>query len=124
MMNTTFSPNVHNCTQPPSLHFDHIPASYVHSMEFLAPAITLVLFNVVVIGGNSLVITAVFTSKKLRGVTNTYIVSLAFSDLLLGMFVLPFSSAIEVSNSCIDSLLSKCKKNEASMTLHRMQYIL
>ena len=68
----------------------------LNSWEFIAPAITLIIFNVVVIGGNSLVIIAVFTSKKLRGVTNTYIVSLAFSDLFLGLLVLPFSSANEV----------------------------
>ena len=72
---------------------------YVNSLEFLAPTITLILFNVVVVAGNSLVIIAVFTSKKLRGVTNTYIVSLAFSDLFLGLLVLPFSSANEVRYS-------------------------
>lgn len=47
--------------------------------------------------GNSLVIAAVLTNKRqMLTVTNTFIVSLAAADLLLGIVVLPFSSANEV----------------------------
>ena len=49
--------------------------------------------------GNCLVIAAVFTTAKLRTVTNNFIVSLAAADLLVGIMVLPFSSAKEVSHT-------------------------
>jgi len=65
-------------------------------VRFVAPLAALVTFNLVVIVGNSLVIAAVFTHRALRTVTNTFIVSLAVSDLLLGAVVLPFSSVNEV----------------------------
>ena len=51
---------------------------------------------VIVLLGNSLVITAVIKTRKLRTVTNIYIVSLACSDLLLGICVLPYSASYEV----------------------------
>ena len=93
---TTLEPENATCPDPLAA----IKAD-LNSWEFIAPAVTLIIFNIVVIGGNSLVIIAVFTSRKLRGVTNTYIVSLAFSDLFLGLLVLPFSSANEVSSNTI-----------------------
>jgi len=66
------------------------------SLRFIALVAALVAFNLVVIAGNSLVIAAVFTHRNLRTVTNTFIVSLAVADLLLGAVVLPFSSVNEV----------------------------
>jgi len=66
------------------------------SVRYIAPVAALVAFNLVVIVGNSLVIAAVFTYRNLRTVTNTFIVSLAVADLLLGAVVLPFSSVNEV----------------------------
>ncbi len=70
----------------------------LNSWQFIPLTIILAVINLVMIGGNSLVIVAVFTSKKLWTITNTYIVSLAFSDLLLGILVLPFSAINEVSS--------------------------
>lgn len=46
--------------------------------------------------GNTLVVAAVFNSSKLRSPTNTFIVSLAVSDLMVGVAVLPFSATWEV----------------------------
>ena len=66
------------------------------SPEFILPTLILAILNVVVIGGNILVVAAVVTSNKLRTVTNTFIVSLAVADLLVGILVLPFSTANEV----------------------------
>ena len=66
------------------------------STRFIVPVVALVSLNLVVIVGNSLVIAAVFTHRKLRTVTNTFIVSLAVADLMLGAVVLPFSSVNEV----------------------------
>lgn len=43
--------------------------------------------------GNALVIWAVYYNKRLRSVTNYYIVSLAIADMMVGMFAIPFSLA-------------------------------
>ncbi|CAH1099823.1 unnamed protein product [Psylliodes chrysocephalus] len=56
----------------------------------------LALINVMVIVGNCLVIAAVYSSSKLRSVTNFFIVSLAVADLMVGIGVLPFSATWEV----------------------------
>lgn len=56
-------------------------------------SIGLVFLNFFVIFGNFLVIFAVFRFKKLRNIPNLMISSLALTDLLLGILVLPFSTA-------------------------------
>ena len=55
------------------------------------------LINLMVVLGNSLVIAAVLTTRKLRTVTNIFIVSLACADLALGAAVMPFSISYEVT---------------------------
>ncbi|RUS80725.1 hypothetical protein EGW08_011511, partial [Elysia chlorotica] len=54
-----------------------------------------------VLVGNCLVVAAVATSRKLRTVTNVFIVNLACADLLLGVFVLPFSAVLEVKDQWV-----------------------
>ena len=66
------------------------------TIEMIPTTLTLTIINMVVLAGNSLVIIAVITTRKLRTNTNTYIVSLACSDILLGIFVIPFSASLEV----------------------------
>ena len=78
-----------NCTSS-------VPAIEFLTARFIAPAMALIAFNLVVVVGNSLVVLAVFTTRKLRTVTNMFIVSLACADLLLGVCVLPYSSANEL----------------------------
>lgn len=49
--------------------------------------------DLLIVGGNLLIIVAVLVNTKLqRCLTNHFVLSLAFSDLLLGVAVLPFSS--------------------------------
>ncbi|ESO99050.1 hypothetical protein LOTGIDRAFT_142302, partial [Lottia gigantea] len=50
------------------------------------------------VGGNVLVLLAVFVNSHLRSTTNYFIVNLAIADLLLGTCVLPFSASLEVLN--------------------------
>ena len=47
--------------------------------------------------GNILVLYAIQTEKNLRTVSNLFIISLAFADLAVGLFVMPLSSAAIIS---------------------------
>lgn len=53
---------------------------------------------IMTIGGNVLVLMAVFVNAHLRSTTNYFIVNLAIADLLLGTTVLPFSASLEIVN--------------------------
>lgn len=66
------------------------------SMWNVVTLIVLAIVNIMVIVGNVLVILAVYSTNKLRNVTNMFIVSLAVADLMVGMAVLPFSATWEV----------------------------
>ena len=48
--------------------------------------------------GNSLVILSIIVDKRLRRVGNIFIVSLAASDLLVGIVVAPLSLAYQLAN--------------------------
>ncbi|XP_074641417.1 putative G-protein coupled receptor No18 [Tubulanus polymorphus] len=47
--------------------------------------------------GNILVVMAIFTNRRLRTVTNYFVVSLAISDLLVAILVMPFHIVIELT---------------------------
>lgn len=64
--------------------------------QVLGALVGLSFIALVVTVGNTLVVAAVFNSAKLRSPTNTFIVSLAVSDLMVGVAVLPFSATWEV----------------------------
>ena len=75
---------------------DHPPLDLFRAVPV---SILLILIDFVTVFGNILVIIAVLTTRTIRNVTcNYYIVSLAVSDLLLGVLVLPFSSVYEILN--------------------------
>uniref|UniRef100_A0A061QLN0 Putative octopamine receptor n=1 Tax=Cupiennius salei TaxID=6928 RepID=A0A061QLN0_CUPSA len=68
----------------------------IDNAKNIAIIVILGIINAIVIVGNLLVVLAVFASAKLRTVTNFIIVSLAISDLLVGLAVLPYSITLEV----------------------------
>ncbi|KAF2367173.1 G protein-coupled receptor rhodopsin-like [Trinorchestia longiramus] len=78
-----------NCSDPLK-HVEWKDAGLVGSFAVL------IFINILVVAGNTLVIAAVFSSNKLRSVTNLFIVSLAVADMSLGIMVLPFSVTVEV----------------------------
>uniref|UniRef100_A0A8C8RYJ4 Histamine H2 receptor n=1 Tax=Pelusios castaneus TaxID=367368 RepID=A0A8C8RYJ4_9SAUR len=59
---------------------------------------TLTVLIVVTIVGNVVVCLAVYFNRRLRSLTNCFIVSLAATDLLLGILVLPFSAVYELTH--------------------------
>jgi len=77
---------------------DKIP---LNDPKVLGSLVPLGLICLIVTFGNILVISAVKISSKLRGPTNTIIVSLAVADLLLGVLVLPLSAVYEVIDSWV-----------------------
>jgi hypothetical protein len=46
--------------------------------------------SVIAVAGNGLVIWAITTSKRMRSVTNHYLANLAFADILIALFAVPF----------------------------------
>lgn len=70
-----------------------VSAVPVHNVPALVFGVVLI---VVVTGGNVLVCVSVYLEKALKTTTNYFIVSLAFSDLLLAVLVLPLFVYAEV----------------------------
>lgn len=58
------------------------------SLEMCIPYAVIFLLSVV---GNSLVVLTLFQHKKMRTITNVYLLNLAISDLLLAVFCMPFT---------------------------------
>ncbi|XP_047462256.1 histamine receptor H2b [Mugil cephalus] len=58
--------------------------------------LVLVSFIILTVGGNMLVCLAVGLSRRLWRIANCFVVSLAVTDLLLGLVVLPFSATLEL----------------------------
>lgn len=63
----------------------------------IALTVTLSLLILLTVSGNILVCLAVCSTRRLRNVTNCFIVSLAVTDFLLGALVLPFSTLYQVT---------------------------
>lgn len=63
----------------------------------IALAVTLSVLILLTVSGNILVCLAVYSTRRLRNVTNCFIVSLAITDFLLGALVLPFSTLYQVT---------------------------
>lgn len=67
------------------------------SWEFILKTVTITIIIIGILLGNSLVITSVLLYQRLRrSISNSFIASLAVADLLVAIFVLPFSLADEV----------------------------
>ncbi|GIY01233.1 hypothetical protein CDAR_122201 [Caerostris darwini] len=64
-------------------------------------ALLLIPLPLVAVVGNILVILSVYKEKNLQTVTNYFIVSLAFADLLVAAVVMPFAVYVLVSESFI-----------------------
>uniref|UniRef100_A0A1Y1LCU3 G-protein coupled receptors family 1 profile domain-containing protein n=1 Tax=Photinus pyralis TaxID=7054 RepID=A0A1Y1LCU3_PHOPY len=65
-----------------------IPDTGKHFQELAFVALLSVVIVITVIG-NTLVILAVLTTRRLRTVTNCFVISLAIADWLVGVFVMP-----------------------------------
>ncbi|GFN75413.1 5-hydroxytryptamine receptor 4 [Plakobranchus ocellatus] len=74
---------------PPPLYSD--PVRIVIS-------VILICVPILTVFGNGVVILAVITHKRLRNITNAFIVSLAVADMCVALFVMPFSIYQQINN--------------------------
>ncbi|GBN01919.1 Octopamine receptor [Araneus ventricosus] len=81
-------------TPTPSL--DEFPTPLTLVDIALIAVLTLIIL--ITILGNTLIIAAVATTRRLRTVTNYFVVSLAASDLMVGLLVMPFAVVKEVKD--------------------------
>lgn len=85
MSNTTIPIST---TSVSSVNLSATPVISNHVQQ-IALAILLSIVIVIVIFGNTLVILAVMTTRRLRTVTNCFVMSLAVADWLVGICVMP-----------------------------------
>lgn len=71
------------------------PSFYSWTRIILASVIVTLIMLLIVLG-NVLVVVAIAVDRRLKGVQHWFIGSLAVSDLLVGLFIMPFSLANEV----------------------------
>lgn len=82
-----------NFTGNDTLPHDQTDQSDLYKVPALLVVVLSVLYgsiSVIAVAGNGLVIWAIVTSKRMRSVTNHYLANLAFADILIALFAIPF----------------------------------
>ncbi|MGH0176871.1 UNVERIFIED_CONTAM: hypothetical protein FKN15_010973 [Acipenser sinensis] len=78
-----------NTTQEQVRNITHLPY-YRYSFAVAAGlALAYLFISILCMGGNGLVCYIVLKNRRMRSVTNLFILNLAFSDLLVGIFCVP-----------------------------------
>ncbi|XP_072932661.1 probable G-protein coupled receptor No18 [Epargyreus clarus] len=87
------------CDVNSSFHNLSINNCTVTDYDVFEVSVVIVLFLLIVVTviGNTLIISAVLTTKRLRTVTNCFVTSLAVADLLVGIFVMPPAIAVHIT---------------------------
>ena len=62
---------------------------------------SMIIFNVLTLTGNIMVCIAVYKNTRLRTTTNLYIIALAVSDLMSGVFVMPFAMGVLIKGEWV-----------------------
>lgn len=71
---------------------------HIHIFPFIIKGMVMCLIIITAILGNLLVIISVIKHRKLRIITNYFVVSLAFADLLVALCVMPFNAIVSLTN--------------------------
>ncbi|GBP52991.1 Octopamine receptor beta-2R [Eumeta japonica] len=75
--------------------------AWISSILFKLRTAVLLLIVIMAVLGNLLVIVSVMRHRKLRVITNYFVVSLAFADILVAMVVMPFNFSVQFYNEWI-----------------------
>ena len=94
----------HPLTNTTHYNNSHVGTHTTESIDIafiILKAVVMILIMSGAVFGNLLVILAVIKFERLRAITNYFIVSLAFADLLVAILVMPFNASIEISGKWI-----------------------
>lgn len=72
-----------------STHSNHNQLSWITTASRIIPLYSVIFLLAVI--GNSLVILTLVQNKRMRTITNLFLLNLAISDLFLGVFCMPFT---------------------------------
>lgn len=72
-----------------SVNFNHTQQSWIQIASQIIPLYSVIFLLAVI--GNSLVILTLVQNKRMRTITNLFLLNLAVSDLFLGVFCMPFT---------------------------------
>ena len=64
-------------------------------MSWSSSSIPFIIFGIIIFVGNVLVLYLYFTKRALRTITNKFVVSLAFCDILVALLFIPFYAALD-----------------------------
>ena len=73
-------------------HMDHLQIS----VSYMCKTVVFLTIILVAIFSNLLVIASVFLYRKLRGINNYFLVSLAFADLFVACFAMTFNASQQI----------------------------
>lgn len=83
---------------------DNKAQTWEETLYLIMKSFILVLIIVVAVFGNLLVILSVIRHQKLRVITNYFVVSLAFADLLVALLAMSFNASVEITGEWIFSM--------------------
>jgi len=86
-------------------------------------AVILLIFPVFTLFGNSLVVLSVFKEKSLRTATNYFIISLATSDIMVALLVMPFQIYVEVSRLYVEVSRLYVEVNRLYVEVSRLRFV-
>ena len=81
-----------NLTNNQTDHMDHLQIS----VSYMCKTVVFLTIILVAIFSNLLVIASVFLYRKLRGINNYFLVSLAFADLFVACFAMTFNASQQI----------------------------
>ncbi|XP_071946696.1 alpha-2C adrenergic receptor-like [Antedon mediterranea] len=73
-----------------TLNNDDIDTTNHKSYQIILPAVAVTIVIIAIIFGNSLVCIAIWKIRSLKGIQNWFLFSLAISDLMVGVLIMPF----------------------------------
>ncbi|BES96368.1 Serpentine type 7TM GPCR chemoreceptor Srsx [Nesidiocoris tenuis] len=95
---TAISPGISSPEETPSLLLaDDENTAVINTVFLVAKSFAMVVIIVAALFGNLLVIVSVMRHRKLRVITNYFVVSLALADMLVAIWAMCFNASVEIT---------------------------